>query len=192
MTRAVFLDRDGVLNDPVLDPVDGRPESPLRAVDVTLAEGALAGCRSLAEAGYLLIVVSNQPAAAKGKASLADLEAVHRQVATLLAEAGITVADWRYCHHHPRATDPALRGPCYCRKPAPGMLLAAAAAHDIDLSASWMIGDSESDVEAGRAAGCRTVLIEHPGSAHRRPGNVPLDAVARNLSTAAAFVLKAL
>lgn len=190
MTRAaVFLDRDGVLNDPVLDPVDGRPESPLRAEDVVLAAGAVEGCLRLREQGFLLLVASNQPAAAKGKATLAGLRAVHDRVAALLAAEGVAIDDWRYCFHHPRATDPALLGdPCGCRKPAPGMLLDLAAAHDVDLAASWMVGDSDGDVEAGLAAGCRTVLIEHPGSAHRRTGKTRSAPLARNLSSAAAFI----
>jgi D-glycero-D-manno-heptose 1,7-bisphosphate phosphatase len=189
MTLAVLLDRDGVLNDPVLDPVDGRPESPLRPQDVRLAEGAADGARALQAAGRLLIVVSNQPGAAKGKATLDDLWAVHERVVALLAAEGVAIPDWRYCHHHPEAVVPGLRGPCPCRKPAPGMLLDAAAAHGVDLATSWMVGDSDADIGAGRAAGCRTLLIEHPGSAHRRSGNPPADASARNLSAAAAFIL---
>jgi D-glycero-D-manno-heptose 1,7-bisphosphate phosphatase len=186
---AVFLDRDGVLNDPVLDPVDGRPESPLRAEDVVLAEGAVEGCLQLREQGFLLLVASNQPAAAKGKATLAGLRAVHDRVVFLLTAAGVTIDDWRYCFHHPQATDPALLGdPCGCRKPAPGMLLDLAAAHDVDLAASWMVGDSDGDVEAGLAAGCRTVLIEHPGSSHRRTGRTASAPLARNLSSAATFI----
>jgi D-glycero-D-manno-heptose 1,7-bisphosphate phosphatase len=187
--RAVFLDRDGVLNDPVLDPVDGRPESPLRADDVVLAEGAVEGCLMLHDAGFALLVASNQPAAAKGKATREDLRAVHDRVVSLLTASGVTIDDWRYCLHHPGATDPELLGdPCGCRKPAPGMLLELAAAHAVDLGASWMVGDSDADVGAGLAAGCSTVLIEHPGSSHRRTGQPAPAALARNLSRAAAFI----
>ncbi|MCW3001223.1 MAG: family hydrolase [Conexibacter sp.] len=185
MRAAVFLDRDGVINDPVFDPQDGRDESPLRAQDIVLAEGAAEGCRLLTDAGYLLVVASNQPAAAKGKASLDDLWAVHERVAGLLGAEGVVIADWRYCFHHPDAVDPELRGPCDCRKPAPAMLLDAATAHAIDLPASWMVGDSDGDIEAGRLAGCQTMLIEHPRSAHRRSGNVRPTALAPNLLAAA-------
>jgi D-glycero-D-manno-heptose 1,7-bisphosphate phosphatase len=166
---AVFLDRDGVLNDPVADPVDGRPESPLRADDVVLAPGAVAGCRALRERGFLLLLASNQPAAAKGKATLRDLEAVHERVLGLLADGGVALDGWRYCFHHPAATEPALLGdPCGCRKPAPGMVLALAEAHDVDLDASFLVGDTDADLGAGAAAGVRTVLVAHPGSEHRR------------------------
>jgi D-glycero-D-manno-heptose 1,7-bisphosphate phosphatase len=187
--RAVFLDRDGVLNDPALDPVDGRFESPLHAAEVVLAEGALDGCRMLREAGFLLLVASNQPAAAKGKATREQLREVHDRVVSLLAAGGVTIDDWRYCLHHPAATVAQLRGdPCGCRKPAPGMLLALAQAHAVDLPASWMVGDSDADIGAGIAAGCRTALVEHPASAHRRTGRPAPAALAPNLSPAAAFI----
>jgi D-glycero-D-manno-heptose 1,7-bisphosphate phosphatase len=188
VTRAVFLDRDGVLNDPVFDPADGRFESPLHAADVVLADGAAEGCQLLQEAGFLLIVVSNQPGAAKGKTTLDELWAIHERVVALLAEHDVAIDEWRYCHHHPEATVAELRGPCDCRKPAPGMLLDAANARGIDLPASWMVGDSDGDIEAGQRAGCRTVLVEHPGSAHRRIGTPQPDAVVRNLYAGAAFI----
>ena len=187
--RAVFLDRDGVLNDPALDPVDGRFESPLRAEDVVLAEGAIEGCRMLRDAGFLLLVASNQPAAAKAKATREQLREVHERVVALLADGGVSIDDWRYCLHHPQASVPELRGdPCGCRKPAPGMLLELARAHAVDLKASWMVGDSDADIDAGIAAGCRTALIEHPASAHRRTGRCAPAALAPNLSPAAAFI----
>lgn len=187
--RAVFLDRDGVLNDPALDPVDGRLESPLRAEDVVLAEGAIEGCRMLREAGFLLLVASNQPAAAKAKATREQLREVHDRVVGLLAAGGVTIDDWRYCLHHPEAIVPELRGdPCGCRKPAPGMLLELAQVHGVDLPASWMVGDSDADIGAGIAAGCRTALVQHPGSAHRRTGHLAPAALAPNLSPAAARI----
>lgn len=186
---AVFLDRDGVLNDPVLDPVDGRPESPLRAADVVLAAGAVEGVKVLAALGLPLIVVSNQPAAAKGKATDADLRAVHERVVALLAEHGLIIGDWRYCFDHPEALDPARRG-CDCRKPAPGLLEAAARDHGLDLAASFIVGDTDADVGAGRAVGATTVLVEHPGTAHRRSADVSAaaDLVASDLAAAAALV----
>lgn len=190
MRPAVFLDRDGVINDPAHDPHDGRAESPLRAEDVVLADGAVAGLRLLRDAGLVLVGVSNQPAAAKGKATLADLDAVHARVVELLAADGVALDDWRYCRHHPAATVPELRGPCDCRKPAPGMLLAAAADLGLALDASWMVGDSDTDVEAGATAGCRTVLVTHTDSAHRRSGGAHADGLARNLHDAAAFILR--
>jgi histidinol-phosphate phosphatase family protein len=185
---AVFLDRDGVINDPVMDPVDDRPESPLRAADVVLAPGAVDGLRALAATGLPLIVVSNQPAAAKGKASDADLRGVHERVVALLSAEGVdAIGDWRYCFDHPEALDPARRD-CACRKPRPGMLEAAARDHGLDLARSWIIGDTDADVGAGRAVGATTVLVEHPGTAHRRSPDLTADAVVADLAAAAAVV----
>jgi D-glycero-D-manno-heptose 1,7-bisphosphate phosphatase len=185
---AAFLDRDGVLNDPVADPVDGRPESPLHPSQVRLADGAIEGARALRHAGYALVVVTNQPAAAKGKATVADIEAVNERVRELLADGEVTIDGWRTCLHHPDAVVSALRVPCDCRKPAAGMLTSMAHELGLDLGASWMFGDSDVDVIAGQAAGCRTVLVEHPLTAHRRHDTVDPDARIRNLSGARALV----
>jgi D-glycero-D-manno-heptose 1,7-bisphosphate phosphatase len=181
--RAVFLDRDGVINDLVPDPDTGTPESPYSADEVRLMPDAAEAIKQLHDAGYLLVAVSNQPAAAKGIASTEQLQAVHNRIVELLAAEGAALDDWRYCFHHPDFT-----GPCDCRKPEPGMLLDAAREHDIDLSQSWMVGDADRDIEAGQRAGVRTVLVEHPGSAHRRKG-APSDAVVRNLSGALGIIL---
>ena len=170
---AVFLDRDGLINELVADPASGYLESPLDPADVRLVPDALEALRRLGTLDVPLVVISNQPAAAKGKTTLASLEAVHEAVARLLDEAGVAIADYRYCFHHPEGSDPALREACSCRKPEPGMILdAAAALGDCDLSRSWVVGDSDVDVEAGRRAGCRTILVERPDSAHRRGGSV--------------------
>ena len=171
--RAVFLDRDGVLNQLVLNPATGDHESPYRPEDVALVPGAAEALRLLRSLGVPLAVVSNQPSAAKGTADLASLAAVHDAVVALLAEEGLAVDEVRYCFHHPAGTDPELGRACDCRKPAPGLILQAAEALGLDADAlgrSWLIGDSDVDVEAGRAAGLRTVLVEDPRSAHRRAG----------------------
>jgi D-glycero-D-manno-heptose 1,7-bisphosphate phosphatase len=185
---AVFVDRDGVLNDTVLDASSGRRESPYRPEDVALAPGAVAGMRVLRDLGFVLVVISNQPAAAKGTATREALEAVHERVNALLGEAGVRPDLYRYCHHHPDAHDPSLAGPCACRKPEPGLLLDAAAELGLSLGDSWTVGDSDSDVAAGRRAGTRTVLVEHPGSAHRRLGQAAADGVAADLREAARVI----
>jgi len=179
---AAFLDRDGVLNDLVLDPASGVSESPLKVEDVRLMPGAAAAAGSLAQAGYVLVCVSNQPAAAKGKVSVAQLLAVHERVTELLANEGVTLEASRLCLHHADGVVPALSMPCAWRKPAPGMLLDAAAALGVDLRSSWMVGDTDADITAGRAAGCRTLLIRHPGSVHKRLHAVGPDVVADSLN----------
>jgi D-glycero-D-manno-heptose 1,7-bisphosphate phosphatase len=189
MVKAVFLDRDGVLNDPVRDPDDGVPESPLRAEQVVLCDGAAEAVIALRDGGFELVVVTNQPAAAKGKTTVDELLAVNERVRALLAERGAIIGTWKICLHHPEGVIEELSGPCDCRKPAPGMLLEAAAELKLDLGASWIIGDGDADIGAGRAAGCRTVLVRHPLTAHRRSDNVDADEEADDLGAAAALVL---
>lgn len=185
----MFVDRDGVINELVPDPVSGRPESPLRPSDLTLIPGAGAALARLANAGWPLIGVSNQPAAAKGLTSLDAIQAVQTRVLELLGADGVHFDAFKLCLHHPAGVVPELTGACACRKPAPGMLLDAARELDVDPVGSWMIGDTDGDVAAGKAAGCRTVLVEYPGSAHKRDGDVHPDTMVGNLAAAAAFIL---
>jgi D-glycero-D-manno-heptose 1,7-bisphosphate phosphatase len=187
---AVFLDRDGVLNELVPDPPSDARESPLRVEDVRLVPGAAEAARELVRAGFTLVCVSNQPAAAKGKVTVERLGAVHARVIELLARAGVSLKTSRLCLHHPDGVVPELSGPCACRKPAPGMLLDAAHALKLDLDACWMIGDTDADVAAGRAAGCRTVLIEHPHSARKRLGRADPDLAASDLAHGVAQLLR--
>jgi D-glycero-D-manno-heptose 1,7-bisphosphate phosphatase len=185
----VFLDRDGVLNELVIDPDVGQAESPLRASDVRLIPGASAGAAALRGAGYVLVCVTNQPAAAKARVSLDEIDAIQQRVRELLSADGVQLDGWRMCPHHPDGVVAELSIRCACRKPAAGMLLDAARELDLDLSRSWMIGDSSSDIAAGRAAGCRTVLIENPASAHKRLGPPHWDLRAADLTDAAAQLL---
>lgn len=186
---AILVDRDGVLNDTVPDPhKGGLPESPLRPQDVRLLPGAARALVELRAAGFFLVLVSNQPAAAKGLVTLAELAAVQGRFVDLLAAEGACLDAVRICPHHPAGVVEHLAATCPCRKPAPGLLLAAGLEHDLDLSASWMVGDADTDMAAGRAAGTRTALVEHTGSAHRREGaaadvqGASLSAIAPRLS----------
>jgi D-glycero-D-manno-heptose 1,7-bisphosphate phosphatase len=190
-SAAVLLDRDGVLNELAPDPCSGALESPLAPAEVRLLPGAAAAVARLAAAGYILACVSNQPAAAKGMVSVEELLAVHERVIELLAREGVVLAGSRLCLHHPRGVVPALAGPCSCRKPAPGMLLDMADSLGLDLPASWMVGDTDADVGAGRAAGCRTLLIEHSGSDHKRRSGIQPDLRAADLTGAADLLLGA-
>jgi len=187
--RAAFLDRDGVLNEGTPDPDSGLLESPLRVADVRLLTGVAAALRELAQAGYALVCVSNQPSAAKGKATVGQLRAVHERVIELLALEGACLDVSLLCPHHPEGVVEELSGPCACRKPAPGMLLDAANVYGLDLGASWMLGDTDTDVEAGQTAGCRTVVIEYAGSAHKRLGRTSPDLRAVDLADGVAQLL---
>jgi D-glycero-D-manno-heptose 1,7-bisphosphate phosphatase len=187
---AVFVDRDGVLNDLVPDPRSELLESPLDPNDVALIDGAAAALGRLRGAGYLIIGVTNQPAAAKGLVTLEELEAVHERVLDLLAQEGAGFDRFSICLHHPCGVVPALTKTCDCRKPAPGMLIAAARDLDVDLRLSWMVGDTDSDVAAGAAAGARTILIENPASAHKRVAHASAVTTAYDLAAAAEIIFR--
>jgi D-glycero-D-manno-heptose 1,7-bisphosphate phosphatase len=142
---AVFLDRDGVLNracvrGEVLHPPQGPDE-------VDILPGAVEACRRLRAAGLLLIVVTNQPDVARGRQRREVVEAINSVILS-----AVSVDDLRVCYHDDSDA-------CGCRKPAPGMILAAGRDWDVDLSLSFMVGDRWRDIEAGRRAGCRTVLV---------------------------------
>lgn len=188
--RAAFLDRDGVLCELVPDAMTRLPESPLRVEDIALIPGAAEALRHLATAGWLLVGVSNQPAAAKGTVSLAQLQAVQARVVDLLAAQEVHFADFRICWHHPEGVVRELSGACDCRKPKPGMLLEAADRLGVDLRNSWMIGDTDADVLAGQAAHCHTLLVQNTGSAHKRGAAAKAEVVVPSLASAANVILQ--
>lgn len=153
--RAVFLDRDGTLN---------RYVGFLRHIDeFELLRGVGEAVRCINASGYLAVVVTNQPVIARGEVTVPQLDEIHRKMETLLGAEGAYLDALYYCPHHPHkgyeGEVPELKIDCSCRKPKPGMLLTAAEELNIDLSASFMVGDGENDILAGKAAGCRTVLI---------------------------------
>jgi len=159
MKRAVFLDRDGVLNALVYDPDQGLVDSPRHVRQWRLLPKVGSAIRLLNKLGFLVIVVSNQPAIAKGKMRAGTLEAMTKRLFRSVAAAGGRIDEVRYCLHHPEARHASLRRRCRCRKPAPGLLLAAAQSWDISLRRSYMVGDGVNDMVAGRRVGCRTVWV---------------------------------
>jgi D-glycero-D-manno-heptose 1,7-bisphosphate phosphatase len=170
--RAVFLDRDGVINAAVVR--DGRPYPPACVHDLEVLPGVAAALLRLKAAGYLLIVVTNQPDVARGTQSRGEVEAIHAELTALLP-----IDDVRACYH-----DDADR--CACRKPAPGMIVDAARAYGVALEASVMVGDRWRDVEAGRRAGCATVFLDR---GYAEPAARDPDAVFASLPEAAEWIL---
>jgi len=178
MHRAVFLDRDGVLNRVGI--VQGRPFPPGSVDAMEILPGVPEALGRLRQAGYRLIVVTNQPDVATGVQRLEVVDAMHRR---LLEE--LPLDDIRVCYH----TD---QDGCECRKPRPGMLLQGAADWDLDLSESFMVGDRWRDVGAGQAAGCRTILIgDGYAEFSLRAGQLagPPDRVASSLAEASELIL---
>jgi histidinol-phosphate phosphatase family protein len=160
--KAVFLDRDGVINPHCGIDEQGHPESPLHFFDFQVFPFVAPSIKKLNELGYAVFVVSNQPAYAKGKMSFGELMKMNVFLRDLLAQNGAILHEIYCCLHHPdpvQVVRKTLLVECNCRKPKPGMLYQARAEHGIDLSKSWMVGDSSKDVGAGKAAGCKTILV---------------------------------
>ncbi len=161
--KAVFLDRDGVINKIVFREETEQLDSPLKNSEAELTDGAAEAMKILQQKRYYLFIVTNQPAAAKGKAELADLYDVNTYLCKLLKENGVFIDGVEICPHYPEADahvkEKFLIGNCQCRKPGTGMVEALAGRFSFDRGQSWMVGDSYTDVLAGRGAGLRTAFI---------------------------------
>lgn len=162
--KALFVDRDGVLNEMVYDSNHGLLDSPRRPEQVSLKKGAGSFLRTIRDSGFLIVVITNQPGIAKGTLTLEELDAVNARLSELLATEGETWDALYYCPHHPAggsgaAGRSAYVKTCDCRKPKPGLIFQAASELDIDLARSWMMGDGVVDIQAGMAAGVKTILF---------------------------------
>ncbi|MDE3067172.1 MAG: HAD family hydrolase [Verrucomicrobiota bacterium] len=176
MRRAVFLDRDGVINR-ALDR-GGLPHAPASLAEFEILPDAPAACAKLKVAGFLLVVATNQPDVGRGTLKQEIVETIHAEMRRRLPLDGVEV-----CYHPGKGLSN-----CDCRKPRPGMLLRAARALDIDLARSWMVGDRWRDVDCGHAAGCRTIFIDRGCAEELR--QLP-DFRAKNLLEAAEIILAA-
>lgn len=159
---AVFLDRDGTLNVQIVR--DGKPYPPDTLAEFRLYDGVAEGCARLKAAGFALVVATNQPDVGRGKQAQAVVESMHAHLQRLVPSLDLI----QVCYHGGDAHGQ----PCACRKPKPGMLLDATALLGLDLKRSWMVGDRWGDIDAGHAAGCRTVFIDH-GYTERAPTHAP-------------------
>jgi D-glycero-D-manno-heptose 1,7-bisphosphate phosphatase len=172
-SRAVFLDRDGVINRALVR--DGKPYPPSSLAELEMLPGVGEALHSLHEAGFLLIVVTNQPDVARGTTPRATVDAINNALA-----ARLPITEFRTCFHD-------SQDGCDCRKPRPGALLAAARDHGIDLTASYMVGDRWRDTEAGASAGCKTFFVDYAYD-EKRPG--AFDYKVGSLAEAARIILK--
>lgn len=154
--KALFLDRDGVINADL--------GHVYRVADFHFLPSVLTSCRQFHEAGYKLVVVTNQAGIAKGFYSVDELENLNRWMAARFSEAGAPLAGIFYCPHHPEGSVVGLRRICDCRKPAPGLFLQAQRELKLDMGQSILVGDKESDILAGKAAGVGLCcLVRHEG-----------------------------
>ena len=172
MKRAVFLDRDGVLNRAFVR--DGVPHPPRAVTELEILPGVVEATSQLKRAGFFLVVVTNQPDIARGTTTAAAVAAIHQRLC-----AQIPLDDVRVCPHDDKDA-------CACRKPAPGLLLDAARDHGIDLGSSVMVGDRWRDVEAGARAGARTVYVK---SGYREPSPAAYDLEVSSLLDAVPWIL---
>ena len=170
--KAVYLDRDGVINKAIV--IDGKPYPPSSLKELELIEGVKEGLKALKDSGYKLFVVTNQPDVARGKTALESVLQINNYIVT---ELGI---DEVYCCFHDDEEN------CKCRKPKPGMILKASEKWNIDLDLSFMIGDRWRDIEAGKAAGVKTILINY-GYDEKK---VSADFECSNFETAINYILK--
>lgn len=185
---AVFLDRDGTLIRDRVHAADPATVAPL--------PGVVVGMRALQEAGYVLVVVSNNSGVARGLFTAAEAQAMGQRLVAVLADEGVKLGGYYFCPHHPSAGQvERFARSCDCRKPRPGMLLRAADELGLDLARSWMVGDLPSDVGAGRAAGAQPVLLDVGCLGYAAPDDVPTAiseaTIARDLAHAAALILSA-
>lgn len=158
---AVFLDRDGVINDIIFHQEMGIIETPFTLEQFKIKKGAGKAIRAFNKLGFKVIVASNQPGLAIGNFTEETLLGMTGKMIEGLKKDGARIDDVFYCIHHPKKGNGPLTKKCSCRKPKPGLLRMAAKKHNIDLKRSYMIGDSITDVEAGLKAGCKTILLAH-------------------------------
>lgn len=157
--KAVFLDRDGVINEVVYYKEMGIIDSPFTVDQFKLLPDVAKAINKFHEQGYKVIIVSNQPGLAKDQYNMDVFEKIRKKMKKELEKEGATIDAEYYCFHHPEAKIGSYKKICFCRKPKPGMILQAAKEHDIDLLKSWMIGDDITDIKAGIDAGCKTIFI---------------------------------
>ncbi|HIJ87054.1 MAG TPA: D-glycero-beta-D-manno-heptose 1,7-bisphosphate 7-phosphatase [Desulfuromonadales bacterium] len=180
MKRAVFLDRDGTINV--------EKEYLYQRTDFEFIPGTPEAIKILNQAGFMVIVVTNQSGIARGYYSEEDVEILHRHIAQELERCGAHVDAWLFCPHHPDGRG-SYALPCECRKPLPGMLKDASRRYDIDLQNSTMIGDKRVDMAAGEAAGCRTILVRTGYGSEEEPYAGPQTTVCDDLLAAVKCVV---
>jgi D-glycero-D-manno-heptose 1,7-bisphosphate phosphatase len=186
--KAIFLDRDGVLNPLVYNPLTQAYESPNFPHEFSVYTYAVGALRTLQLHGYTLIVVSNQPSYAKGKTSFENLQSIAVDFETYFSNHGITFTQVNYCYHHPDAILPELRVQCECRKPNTLHVERARQKFNLDLSQSYFIGDQDSDIDCGKRMGLKTISILNPHSVSKR-GQIKADYEAENLEQALSHIM---
>ena len=189
MEKAVFLDRDGVINFPVLNIKTGLYEAPFVPEDLKLFSNSVDALKKIQSLGFKLFLISNQPDYAKGKTNIENLKSVHNKLHEIFVENGVNFLQYFYCYHHPNGVIPELSIKCDCRKPGNLFLKKAKESFNIDLSISWIVGDRDTDIYCGQSLKLKTIQIkqifpdEHAGKS--KP-----DFRAKNLNEAVNIIEK--
>lgn len=188
MDKAVFLDRDGVINELVYNIERNESEPPHNIEDIKIIEGVTGALKKLLESNFRLFIVSNQPDFAKGKTSLENLVKVGEKIRNIMEDQKIIFTEYNYCYHHPDGVIKEYSGECDCRKPKPFFILNAIKKYNLDKNRSWMAGDRDTDIQCGKNSGLKTILIENAGSENYRLNSDP-DFRVKNLTQAADIIL---
>jgi len=191
--KAVFLDRDGVINELIYYEETSTIDSPFTVEQFRLCSGAGKAIRRLNDAGFLVIVVSNQPGVAKNHFSMATLQQMNEKMAREIKTDGAHIDRVYYCPHHPEGKNPDYRTECKCRKPEPGLLLQGISDFNLNPKECYMVGDNLTDIQAGQRAGCKTILLgkQKCELCHLMDElNTHPDKIVKNLPEAVEIILK--
>jgi D-glycero-D-manno-heptose 1,7-bisphosphate phosphatase len=191
INKAVFLDRDGVINKNIFNKDTGEFESPHKTEDFKIFPWVIESLKNLQRLGYKLFLISNQPSYAKGKTSLKNIKDIHKKLHSILVKNKINFKDYFYCYHHPKGIVKKYSIICKCRKPSPYFLNLARRKYKLDLGSSWMIGDRDTDIECGIKAGVKTILIKSKEEMiNKKSGKSKPAFKAKNLKYAVSIIKK--
>ncbi|MBI3308973.1 MAG: HAD family hydrolase [Candidatus Melainabacteria bacterium] len=189
MAKAIFLDRDGVINELVFHPKTKEYVAPHFPDELKLFPWTIDAIKTFQQLGYKLFIVSNQPDCAKGKTTLENLNLVHEKLHKIFIENNIVISEYFYCYHHPNGINPELTQKCECRKPGIYFLKLAKKKFNIDFKKSWFIGDRDTDIYCGQNAGTKTIQIKEEKSLEYTGKSSP-DFIANNLKEACEIIKK--
>ena len=189
MQKAVFLDRDGVINPLVYNKNTSEYESPHYPEDFSIYIYVPRALRLIKEHGYKIILISNQPSYAKGKTTLENIKKIEELLKEYSTENGTLIDEYYYCYHHPNGIVPEYAVPCQCRKPGVLFLENAVEKFDLDIKNCFFIGDQDSDIKCGKTMGCKTIKINNKHSMSKGSKEEP-DCFAANLYEAAVKIIE--
>ena len=189
MKKAIFLDRDGVINDEIYQKNLNEFTAPLNPKQVKIEKKNLVSLKRISNEDFLLFVISNQPDYALGRTTKKNLRMVHKKIKKILKNNSIFIKEFFYSFKHPKSKKKNYGKPCFDRKPNPYFLLKAKKKYNLDISNSWMIGDRPTDTQCGRNAGAKTIGVKNKNFLYKRKDYNPTY-FSKNLSEALNYILK--